>query len=966
MTTRKTHPELLANKEKLLRRLAATEEAMRAIGSGAADTLAVFGSEDEQLCPLKPESPTHREVDLDLLTRILDSLPTNTAVIDDQGTIVSVNESWVRFAVEHGAPHACGGTFVGVNYLEVCRGSALEGDHLAREALDGIETVLSGQWETFTLEYPCHSATARLWFLMTVVRYHGSTPGAVITHFAISERKLAEERLLAGAARYRLLADTMLQGVVHQDVAGTIIAMNPAAEEILGKSREEFLGSSSVQVEHHTLREDGTPFPGLEHPSMVALRTRSPVRNVIMGVFNPRRDEYRWINIDAVPFFLDDESQSLEVYTVFTDITEKRETEETLRRTLAELEQRVASRTEELARSVAALRVSEERYRTVVEDQTELISRSRPDGAYTFVNEVFCRFFGHNQSELLGASWAPQPVAEDIPFIEAELQRLSPTTPVVIIENRVYDAVGAIRWMQFVNRGFFDEQGRLLETQAVGRDITARKQAEMLMANLNDQLEEQVAERTNELTMINTSLTHEMKERLRIEQEILEHQQRLQEMSQELALTEDRERDRIAAELHDQVNQRLVLAKMKVEAMARKLAAPALEKTAVGICDLLAQTIEDTRSLTAQIRPPILANSGLEAAVRWLGDELHEQYGLWIEVCDDHEPKALEYGVRSCVFQAVRELLMNVVKHAGVSQARVVMRREGRHLVIIVADDGSGFDPAEANTRKARAGGFGLFTVSQKIEYLGGFFRIDSQPGAGARATIKMPLTAAEAGGEAAGKLKILLVDDQSFVREGLRALIAGEPDLEVVAEAGDGRAAVALARDQRPDVVIMDLNMIDMSGIDATRAITTELAGVRVVAFSVESDRRFIIDALSAGAGGYVRKDSPFAVLAAAIRAVAAGETYLGPRISDIVIRDYLQRVPDGESLFAESLTVREREVLQLIAAGKTVKEIAFALEINAKTVDGLRRKIMDKLNLHSTAELTKYAIREGLTSLK
>jgi len=212
--------------------------------------------------------------------------------------------------------------------------------------------------------------------------------------------------------------------------------------------------------------------------------------------------------------------------------------------------------------------------------------------------------------------------------------------------------------------------------------------------------------------------------------------------------------------------------------------------------------------------------------------------------------------------------------------------------------------------------------------------------------------------------LKLLLVDDQSFVREGLRALVELEPDLVVVAEAGSGRSAIALAREQRPDVVIMDLNMSDMNGIDATRAITTELPGVRVVAFSVESDRRFIVEVLKAGASGYVLKDSSFSVLATAIRTVAGGETYLGPRISEIIIREYLQRVPDFETLCSETLTFREREVLQLIAVGKSTKEIGFALEISGKTVDSQRHSLMTKLDLYSTAELTKYAIREGLTS--
>ena len=629
-----------------------------------------------------------------------------------------------------------------------------------------------------------------------------------------------------------------------------------------------------------------------------------------------------------------------------------------------ERERRVAELTEQLARNLGALHFSEERYRTVVEDQTEMIARFLPDGTYTFVNEVFCRFFGKSHDELLGRSWLPQAIDEDLPRIESALQQLSPANRVVVIENRVHDAAGNIRWIQFINRGFFDEQGVLLETQSVGRDITDRKESDTLLADLNERLEEEVTERTSELTMINTSLLREIEERLRIEQEILEQQQRLLEMGQELAMTEERERDRIAAELHDQVSQRLVLARMKVEALGRRLLSPALEKTAEGICDLLDETIRDTRSLTAQIRPPLLAGAGLEAAVAWLGEELHEQYGLRMEFSDDHEPKALAYDIRSTLFQSIRELLVNVVKHAQISLVQVEMRREGRHLVIIVADAGVGFDLAEAHSRKARSGGFGLFNIRQKIEYLGGAFQVESQPGAGTRGIIRMPLPSAEAVGDSQGKLKLLLVDDQSFVREGLRALVELEPDLVVVAEAGSGRSAITLAREQRPDVVIMDLNMSDMNGIDATRAITTELPGVRVVAFSVESDRRYIVEVLKAGASGYVLKDSSFTVLATAIRTVAGGETYLGPRISEIIIREYLQRVPDLEALCSETLTSREREVLQLIAVGKSTKEIGFALEISGKTVDSQRHTLMTKLNLYSTAELTKYAIREGLTS--
>ena len=213
--------------------------------------------------------------------------------------------------------------------------------------------------------------------------------------------------------------------------------------------------------------------------------------------------------------------------------------------------------------------------------------------------------------------------------------------------------------------------------------------------------------------------------------------------------------------------------------------------------------------------------------------------------------------------------------------------------------------------------------------------------------------------------LNILLADDHMIVRQGLRSLLAQESDMTVVAEAGTGRATVELARIHRPHVVVMDISMPDMNGIDATRIIIEELSGVRVLAFSMESDRRFIVEVLKAGASGYVLKESAFAELATAIRTVAANETYLGPRISDIIIREYLQRVPDNIALTSALLTPREREILQLIAAGRNTKEIASAFEVSIKTVENQRHAIMTKLDLYSIAELTKYAIREGLTTL-
>jgi DNA-binding NarL/FixJ family response regulator len=214
--------------------------------------------------------------------------------------------------------------------------------------------------------------------------------------------------------------------------------------------------------------------------------------------------------------------------------------------------------------------------------------------------------------------------------------------------------------------------------------------------------------------------------------------------------------------------------------------------------------------------------------------------------------------------------------------------------------------------------------------------------------------------------LRILIADDHTIVREGLRSLLEQEADMDVVAEAGTGAAALQLARELHPDVIVMDIAMPDTNGIEATRQIVSELSDVRVLALSMESDRRFVVEVLKAGATGYVLKDSAFSELATAIRTVAANEPYLGPRITELIIKEFLQRIPENGSLSCESLTPREREILQLITDGKNTKEIAYAFNVSLKTVENQRHSIMKKLDLYSIAELTKYAVREGLTSLK
>lgn len=214
-------------------------------------------------------------------------------------------------------------------------------------------------------------------------------------------------------------------------------------------------------------------------------------------------------------------------------------------------------------------------------------------------------------------------------------------------------------------------------------------------------------------------------------------------------------------------------------------------------------------------------------------------------------------------------------------------------------------------------------------------------------------------------KIRIVIADDHTIVREGLRSLLEQEPDMVVVAEAANGAEAVQLISEHRPDVVVMDISMPVMNGIDATREIVKKYPQVRVLALSMESDRKFVVELLKSGASGYVLKDAAFAELATAIRRVHSGEPYLGPKITEIVLREYLQSIPEDLPQNCESLTQREKEILQLIADGKSAKEIAYALNKSIKTVENQRHSIMKKLNLYSIAELTKYAVRQGLSPL-
>ena len=216
------------------------------------------------------------------------------------------------------------------------------------------------------------------------------------------------------------------------------------------------------------------------------------------------------------------------------------------------------------------------------------------------------------------------------------------------------------------------------------------------------------------------------------------------------------------------------------------------------------------------------------------------------------------------------------------------------------------------------------------------------------------------------GVTRILLADDHAIVREGLRALLEREADISVVAESSDGRSTVATAKKFLPDIVLMDINMPDLNGIEATHQLKNELPEIRVIVLSMHVDKYMVGLALQAGARGFLPKDCASEELAVALRTVAGHKIYISPNLGFPVYKSVLHETELQQFVIHSLLTQKEREVLQLIAEGHPSKEIASRLRSSIRTIEHHRQHIMSKLNLHSIADLTKFAIREGMTSLE
>jgi CheY-like chemotaxis protein/anti-sigma regulatory factor (Ser/Thr protein kinase) len=279
--------------------------------------------------------------------------------------------------------------------------------------------------------------------------------------------------------------------------------------------------------------------------------------------------------------------------------------------------------------------------------------------------------------------------------------------------------------------------------------------------------------------------------------------------------------------------------------------------------------ILSSRSLTAEISPPILYEQGLVPALRWLAGWIGDKHDLSVELSSETVPARLPEDMIVLVFESVREILFNVVKHAAVDRAHVDVRCIDGRLRIKVMDRGAGFKPDSTHAPAASGGGFGLFSIRERLGLLGGELEIDSSPGRGTQVTLSAP-AALEAPSPASGidrRIRVLLVDDHPVMRDGLTRLFEPEPDIEVVGEASDGRLAIELAAKLIPDVVLMDVNMSGMGGVEANHLIRERLPQVRVVGLLMLNDLEVVRAMLAAGASAHLSKSGPSEEIVQAVR---------------------------------------------------------------------------------------------------
>ena len=529
-----------------------------------------------------------------------------------------------------------------------------------------------------------------------------------------------------------------------------------------------------------------------------------------------------------------------------------------------------------------AVRHSEERFRLLVDSMKDYsIIMLSPEGMITSWNPGASLIHGYEADEIMGRhfSWF-------LPPEDSERGGPGPALQVAATNGRHEEEGWRLRkdgtrfWANVVITALKDESGRLSAFAKVTRDLTERKAAEEQLRDLAAELEQRVADRT---------------------QELVHSRHRLRDLATELTLTEQRERRRLAGELHDYLAQLLVLMRMKIRQAAPRIPDERATVLLKEADHAITESLNYTRSLVAELAPPALQEFGLLEGFAWLAEQM-QTHGLTVEIKKGLQRVVIPDDQAVLVFQSVRELLFNVLKHAGTDHAELSVEIDaGGELVMAVVDDGQGFEVSELAGRNDERKRFGLFSIRERMEAMGGKFVLESLPTRGTRAMLILPywpdterssesgvssseltdtVKNSELGGVSAelatsgspdnsklrtqnsalqspAAVRVLLADDHAMVRQGLRSLLEVYRDVTVIGEAADGEEAVELAGLLCPQVIVMDVNMAKMDGIEATRQIKARWPSIMVIGLSFSSASQVEPLLLQAGASCYVSKDA-------------------------------------------------------------------------------------------------------------
>ena len=400
-----------------------------------------------------------------------------------------------------------------------------------------------------------------------------------------------------------------------------------------------------------------------------------------------------------------------------------------------------------------------------------------------------------------------------------------------------------------------NDRGEIIGAINCFYDVTERKRMEELLRQLNDKLEARVAERTEELT---------------------ESQKRLRALAAELNVTEQRQRQRMASDLHDYLAQLLSLTKMKLSQAKHEPMQPPLEKIITEVEEVTSKAITYTRTLISELSPPVLSEFGLPMALQWLTEQLQER-GLSVSLHIKTKIPTIPEDQALLLFQSIRELLLNCVKHAETHEAALMLEHVDGSVCIRISDQGAGFDPLIKQYSPTR--GFGLLSIRERMLALGGRFELESSPGNGTTAGLVLPL---EVKGQANDRvqaedmttgqsldtvqhstsandppIRVLVTDDHAVVRVELCNLLRQYRDIQVVGEAVDGEEALALADSLQPDVILMDVTMPKLDGLEATRRIKLKYPGVVVIGLSMHGPGPVETAMIEAGAVALINKDA-------------------------------------------------------------------------------------------------------------